>query len=234
MTRKQATIGSLTRRAIKDIFAGLDYARLGPIYCDVGGDEFWKAKRGLCQRLGTRVADALLSRLTPGGASLYVGAGVAELPVLAMETIELGRRVAAYNLRREEVRLLNRACATYPIRFLHQDAGTVRGRVDHLWLVSVLNDPERFPELSVLSYGQANPVTFNARKFLPQQRTVATLVHRCLGRLRVPGLVTTTVEEAVWVAEWCHRRGIPYRIEQQTFASPTVGDPICFIWIGSG
>ena len=43
------------------------------------------------------------------------------------------------------------------------DAGSVKQRVDHLWLVSVLNDPERFPELSVLSYGRANPVTFNAK-----------------------------------------------------------------------
>ncbi len=232
MARKKVTISSSTRRAIREIFARLDYARLGPIYCDEGGDEFWKAKRGLCQRLGTRVANALLSRLTPGGASLYVGAGVAELPALAMETMELGRRVAAYNLRRQEVQLLNRACAKYPIRVLHQDAGSVKGRVDHLWLVSVLNDPERFPELSVLSYGQANPVTFDARKFIPQQRTVAMLVNRCLARLTVPGLVTTTVEEAVWVAEWCHRRGIPYRIEEQTFASPTVGDPLCFMWIG--
>ncbi len=232
MARKKVSISSSTRRAIREIFARLDYARLGPIYCDEGGDEFWKAKRGLCQRLGTRVANALLSRLTPGGASLYVGAGVAELPSLAMETMELGRRVAACNLRRQEVQLLNRACAKYPIRVLHQDAGSVKGRVDHLWLVSVLNDPERFPELSVLSYGQANPVTFDARKFIPQQRTVAMLVNRCLARLTVPGLVTTTVEEAVWVAEWCHRRGIPYRIEEQTFASPTVGDPLCFMWIG--
>lgn len=232
MARKKVTISSSTRRAVREIFSRLDYARLGPIYCDEGGDEFWKVKRGLCQRLGTRVANALLSRLRPGGASLYVGAGVAELPALAMETMDLGRRVAACNLRRAEVQLLNRACAEYPIRLLHQDAGSVKGRVDHLWLVSVLNDPERFPELSVLSYGQANPVTFDARKFIPQQRTVTTLVNRCLARLTVPGLVTTTVEEAVWVAEWCHRRGIPYRIEEQTFASPTVGDPLCFMWIG--
>lgn len=182
--------------------------------------------------LGHELPRPFLSRLTPGGASLYVGAGVAELPVLAMETLELGRRVAACNLRRKEVQLLNRACAQYPMRVLHQDAGAVKGRVDHLWLVSVLNDPERFSELSVLSYGRANPVTFNANKFVTQQRTVARLVDRCLSRLSVPGLVTTTVEEAVWVAEWCHRRGIPYRLDERTYASPTVGDPICLIQIG--
>lgn len=221
-----------TRRAIKEIFARLDYARLGPIYCDEGGDEFWAAKRGPCQRLGTKLAHALLPHLAPGGTSLYAGAGVAEIPPIAMETLDLGRQVVACNLRRQEVRLLNRACAGLPIRFRHQDAGSVKDRVDHLWLVSVLNDPERFPELSTLSYGRANPVTFDARKFLTQQRAVATLVDRCLSRLAVPGLVTTTVEEAVWIAEWCHRKGIRYRINRRTFASPTVGDPICLVRIG--
>ncbi len=232
MPRKTMTVRSATRRAIKEIFARLDYGRLAPIYCDEGGDEFWAAKRGLCQRLGMKLARALLPRLAPDGASLYVGAGVAEIPLVAMECLDLGRRVVACNLRKKEVLVLNRACAGLPIRFQHRDAGSVKERVDHLWLVSVLNDPERFPELSTLSYGRANPVTFDARKFLPQQRTVATLVDRCLSRLTVPGLVTTTVEEAVWVAEWCHRKGIRYRIDRRTFASPTVGDPICLVRIG--
>ncbi len=232
MARKILKVGPATRRAIKEIFARLDYARLGPIYCDEGGDEFWEAKRGLCQRLGLKLAKALLPRLQRGGTSLYVGAGVAEIPLLAMESLDLGRRVVAYNLRRQEVLVLNRACTRFSIRFEHQDAGDVKDRVDHLWLVSVLNDPERFPELSALSYGRANPVTFDARKFLPQQRTVAILVDRCLSRLMIPGSVTTTVEEAVWVAEWCHRRGVCYRIDQRTYASPTVGDPICLMQIG--
>ena len=55
--------------------------------------------------------------------------------------------------------------------------------------------PERFPELSSLSYGRANPVTFDA----PNSSATTDgrhLVDRCLSRLVVPGLVTTTVEEA--------------------------------------
>lgn len=232
MPRKTLTVPSATRRAIKEIFARLDYARLGPIYCDEGGDEFWLAKRGLCLRVGLKLANALLPRLTPGGSSLYTGAGVAEIPPMAMESLDLGRHVVACNLRRQEVLVLNRACAGLPMRFQHRDAGLVKDKVDHLWLVSVLNDPERFPELSTLSYGRANPVTFDARKFLPQQRTVARLVDRCLSRLVIPGLVTTTVEEAVWIAEWCHRKKNRYRIDRRTFASPTVGDPICLIRIG--
>jgi hypothetical protein len=232
MPSKKILVRAVTRRVIREIFARLDYGRLGSIYCDEGGDEFWKAKRGPCQRLGMKLAHALLPRLTVGGASLYVGAGVAEIPLVAMESLDLGRRVAACNLRKKEVSILNRACAELPIRYQHRDAGSVNERIDHLWLVSVLNDPERFPELSSLSYGRANPVTFNARKFLPQQRTVASLVDRCLSRLTSPGLVTTTVEEVVWVAEWCHQKGIRYRIDRNRFASPTVGDPICLVRIG--
>ncbi len=232
MLRKALIMRPATRHVVRELFAHLDYARLGPIYCDEGGDEFWMAKRGLCLRLGTRIANELLPRLPPGGTSLYVGAGVAEIPPIAMECLDLERRVLACNLRRQEVLVLNRACVGLPMRFQHRDAGFVKDRVDHLWLVSVLNDPERFPELSTLSYGRANPVTFNARKFLLQQRTVATLVDRCLSRLTVPGLVTTTGEEAVWIAEWCHRKAIRYRIDRRTFASPTVGDPICLVRIG--
>ena len=232
MASKNKALSRATQLAVREIFARLDYARLGPIYCDEGGDEFWKAKRGLCQRLGRKVANALLPHLACGGASLYVGAGVAEIPPIAGETLELERRVIACNLRRPEVSILNRVCGGLPIRFRHQDAGLIKLRVDHLWLVSVLNDPERFPDLSGLSYGRANPVTFNARKCGDQQRTVTKLVERCLSKLTVPGLVTTTVEEVVWIAEWCDRRGIRYRIGRRAYASPTVGDPICLVRIG--
>ncbi len=221
-----------SRRAIADVFGRLDYQALGPIYCDEGGDEFWLAKRDLCRRMGTRLGRALLPRLKANGASLYVGAGVAEIPLILLERLELGRSVTACNLRKDEVEVLNRACEGLPSRFQARDAGSVRTGYDHLWFVSVANDPERFPELSALSYGRANPVTFNARRFVPEQRAVATLVNRCLGRLSLPGLVTTTVEEVVWIAEWCHRRGIAYHIEERTYPSPTVGDPICFVRLG--
>jgi hypothetical protein len=133
MARKLMNVGTAARRAMREVFARLDYARLGPIYCDEGGDEFWAAKRGLCQRLGLKLAKALLPRLQPGGTSLYVGAGVAEIPLLLMESLDLGRHVLACNLRRQEVLVLNRACAGFPIRFHHLDAGSVKDRVDHLW-----------------------------------------------------------------------------------------------------
>jgi hypothetical protein len=220
-----------TRRAVAAVFERLDYQALGRIYCDEGGNEFWKAKREQCRRLGIKLGMALLSRLKAGGNSLYVGAGVAEIPVILLERLEIGRAVTACNLRKKEVAILNRACDGLPCRFQHLDAGSVCGSYDHLWFVSVANDPERFPELSSLSYGRANPVTFRASRFIREQRIVSRLVERCLAQLSLPGLVTTTVEEVVWIAEWCHRRGIPYLIEEKTYPSTTVGDPICLVHI---
>ena len=225
-------LSSSTRQALVDVFDRLDYKCLEAIYCYEGGDEFWRKKREPCRRLGTKVAEALLRKLSPSGRSLYVGAGVTELPPLLAEAIELGRQVEPYNLRRTEVAILNRACRGLPIHFLARDAASAQGRFDHIWIVSVLNDPERFPHLSPLSYGQADPVTFDPVGFTKERRIVQSIVDRCMPTLNVPGLVTTSTEEVIWIADWCHRRKIPYRIERQQYPTALVGDPICFIKIG--
>jgi hypothetical protein len=99
-------------------------------------------------------------------------------------------------------------------------------------MVSVLNDPERHPHLSALSYGRAVPLTFDPNRFLKERNIVQSLVNRCLSKLQIPGLVTTSVEEVNWIADWCHRKRIPYQIERRQFQTALVGDPICFIRIG--
>lgn len=222
-----------TIAAIADIFARLDYSTLGPVYCYEGGDEFWQAKRQPCERLGKRIARALAEHLAPHGRSLYVGAGVAELPSLLMESLDLQREVEPYNLRRTEVAAINRACQSLPLRFRSLDAAKAKGRFDHLWMVSVLNDPERFPHLAPLSYGTADPVTFDPRQFERQRRIVRSIVDRVMPKLRLPGLVTTSTEEVVWIADWCHRKSIPYRVEREQFPTALVGDPVCFMKIGA-
>jgi hypothetical protein len=225
---------SKTIQTIRLLFDRLDYRKLGGIYCYEGGDEFWRAKRGLCNRLGSRIAMVLSRRLGRGGRSLYVGAGVAELPPLIMEMMELGRTVEPYNLRRAEVAALNRACRSIPLTFHAIDAASAKGRFDHLWMVSVLNDPERFPHLSPLCYGRGNPLTLDPLKFDTERRIVRALVARCMGKLARPGLVTTTTEEVIWIAEWCHRHRVPYRVGKRYYLTALVGDPICLIRIGKG
>jgi len=223
-----------TRRLVTEIYGRLNYGALGPVYCHEGGDEFWRAKREPCARLGSQVAVVLKRKLRRGGRSLYVGAGVAELPALIMETVELGRTVEPYNLRRVEVAALNRACHAIPLMFHAADAASAKGRFDHLWMVSVLNDPEQFPHLSPLSYGRGNPLTLDPLEFAKERRMVRTLVARCMGKLAKPGLVTTTTEEAIWIAEWCHQHRVPYKVEKRYYPTALVGDPICCIQIGKG
>ncbi|CAI4030035.1 hypothetical protein DNFV4_00459 [Nitrospira tepida] len=222
-----------TVQAISRVFDELDYRLLGEVYCHEGGEEFWRARRGRCRRLGIKLGEVLKLRLKPGGRSLYVGAGVAELPVLIMETVDLQRAVVACNLRGDEVQELNRAAKDLPFRFEHRDATSVRGSFDHLWIVSVLNDPESYPELSELSYGRANPVTFNLTAFRKERRAVTRLVDRCLKNLTRRGLVTTSTEEAIWIAEWCAERQIHWKVERRTYKTALVEDPICFIQIGT-
>ena len=183
MKTNRTKLASATRRLVTEVYGRLDYGALGPIYCYEGGNEFWRAKRGLCHRLGNRVAVLLKKKLPRRGRSLYVGAGVAELPSLIMETVELDRVIEPYNLRRIEVATLNRACRSIPVTFRAVDAGKAKGLFDHLWMVSVLNDPERFPHLSPLSYGRSNPLTLDPAKFDQERRIVRALVACCMGKL---------------------------------------------------
>lgn len=225
-------ISPVTKALIRKTYTQLDYKTLGKIYCYEGGDEFWRAKRKPCERLGINLAQALLKKMPRGGRSLYVGAGVAELPVVLAEALDLDRQVEPYNLRRSEVTALNRACRGTPVRFHARTAASARGRFDHLWIVSVLNDPERFPDLSPLSYGNVNPVTFNSARFELQRRIVRSIVNRCMPKLSLPGLVTTSTEEVVWIADWCHRHSVPYRVDRKQYPTALVGDPICLIKVG--
>ena len=222
-----------TLHHIDRIFDSLDYHALGAIYCDEGGDAFWEERRGPCQELGIKLAAVLRDRLRPGGRSLYVGAGVAELPPLVMETAELHRTVAAYNLRADEVAVLNRACAGLPLEFRAKDARGADGPFDHLWIVSVLNDPECFPELGALSSGRADPVTFDPTEFAVERQAVLALAAACLAKVARPALVTTSVEEITWITDWCERQGIPYVVEDEDYPTAIVEDQLCFIRIGA-
>ncbi len=221
-----------TRDAIIQVFNTLDYSALGAVYCDEGGEAFWEERRGPAQELGIQLAEVLLSRLRPKGRSLYVGAGVAEIPALIMETLELGREVHAYNLRTAEVTVLNHACRGLPFSFHAADARTAQDTVDHLCIVSVLNDPECFPQVGALSSGRANPVTFDPDVFTMERSAVTALAAACLEKLDRPGLVTTSVEEIPWITHWCERQGFGCIVEDEDYPTAIVGDPICLIRLG--
>ena len=225
---------SRTKQAIKDVFSKLDYAVLGDIYCEEGGEAFWKAHKKKCQTMGIRIAEALKRRLSQKGRSLYVGAGVAELPMLVLETLAMNRTVEAYNLREGEVGVLNQACHGLPFAIQASSAQTARGTFDHLWMASVLNDPECFPETSALSYGRADPVRFDPVTFQQERIHIRGLLDACLSKLSRPGLLSTTVEEVTWMTDWLIRHRIPFHVEEELYPTAIVGDPLCFIRLELG
>ncbi|MDT7041685.1 hypothetical protein [Candidatus Nitronereus thalassa] len=218
-----------TKNSIAQTFLHLDYEALGKIYCDEGGEAFWQHRQGPCQRLGKKIASHLNQSLAPKGRSLYIGAGVAELPMLIVETADLDRSVFPYSLRKKEVAILNKACTALPFQFLADNALHAQGKFDHLWLVSVLNDPECYPQTSALSYGRATPFDFDPDAYKKEQYILLRLIHSCLRKLSIPGLVTTSVEEVPWITTWCLEHNIPFHLESKTFPTAIVGDPLCFI-----
>ncbi len=229
---KTPRLSKLTTQHISQFYQALDYKELGPIYCDEGGDEFWEDRRGPCQKMGSAIAKALKVRLPPLGRSLYVGAGVPEIPPLLMEHLELNRTVCPYNLRQGEVDILNQARGKSGLSFYAGSAESAIDRFDHLWIVSVLNDPEEFPNLSVLfSYGRADPLAFDTAAFSTERETGIRLFSNCMAKLTKPGWVTTSVEELPWVEHWCNLHQQPYCIDEATYPTALVGDPVCFIRI---
>lgn len=228
------TNGPRTRQVIKEVFSKLDYTVLGDVYCDEGGEAFWNVHRKKCQTIGIKIGEALKRRLKPKGKSLYVGAGVAELPMLVLETLEMNRTIQAHNLREREVDVLNRACHGLPFTIHATDAQTARGTVDHLWMASVLNDPECFPETSALAYGRADPVRFDPTAFQRERTQIQELLNACLPKLLRPGILSTTVEEVTWVTDWLTRHRIPFHVEEQLYPTAIVGDPLCFIRVEPG
>ena len=230
--KRTTRLAKRTTQKISQIYQDLDYEGLGPIYCDEGGDAFWEDRRGPCQKMGIAIAKALRDRLPPLGRSLYVGAGVPEIPPLLMEHLELHRTVYPYNLRQGEVEILNQAGGESGVPFCFGSAESATGDFDHLWIVSVLNDPEEFPNLSVLfSYGQADPLAFNTVAFSLEREKGIQLFANCMAKLTKPGLITTSVEELPWVDHWCKTHHQPYHIEEITYPTALVGDPVCFIRI---
>jgi hypothetical protein len=228
-----------TRRLCEKLFERLDWAGLGDVYCDEGGEAFWDEHRDPALAFGLRWAEALERRLgSGGGSSLYVGAAVAELPALLFEARELGRFVVATNLRATECELVNaglRAVGVGPdeLRLQPVDARARvdEGPFDHLGFVSVLTDPERFPTLSGVAYGRLPPVLLDTDTFERERAEALDLVVAVCGALSLPALVTTTSEEVPWIMRWAGDRGAVVEADDETVESAVVGDPFGFLMV---
>lgn len=226
------------RELLKRLFEALDWAGLGEVYCDEGGDAFWREHRRPTRIAGLAWADALARRLRPGGRSLYVGAGVAELPAMLCERRELGREVVATNLRARECELLEAGLRAVgvaadelelrPIAAVEAAAGS---RFDHLAVVSVLTDPESFPVTSAVGYGRLPPVLLDLSVFEAERQRILGLVDALLDTLEPPAVITTSVDELPWLLHVAAPRGLRVEADDETIATAVVGDPIGFLTI---
>ena len=59
------SLNTRTSQVIRDLFSKLDYAVLGDMYCEEGGEAFWNAHRKKCQTMGLKIAETLKQRLLP-------------------------------------------------------------------------------------------------------------------------------------------------------------------------
>lgn len=226
-----SSVAALHRR----IAAACDWQALGEVYFHWGGEQFWAEKAPQVGELGERLARALLPKVRAAGASLWVGAGVAELPVLLAEVMLRGRDVVATNLREREVAVLNAAldkvASELPLRYVAGDASEVAaGRsFDHLGCISVFTDPETWPVLSDVAYGRVPPVQVDVERFVAEREQARALAHKLFARLARPGLVTTSAEEVAWFLECAAAVGADYEADEELIDTAVVGDPVGFV-----
>lgn len=217
----------------------LDYAALAEIYCDDGGSDFWEDRRGAVVDLGLSWAAELTARLSSGGRSSYVGAGVAELPALLTEVRDLGRECRVTSLRERECDTLNASLEAVGmadrLRFSAGDAGALdETGFDHLSVVSVLDDPETYPWVSLVTYGRTSPVELDVGAFEAERTAVRALVAKLCGALTLPATVTTTFEEVPWILDYANQAGLSVEGDETMVETALVGDPLGFLTLREG
>ncbi|MCR9247992.1 MAG: hypothetical protein NXI31_23420 [bacterium] len=224
--------------AVDAVLDALDWTALGAIYFHEDGEAELRGRREAIKDLGLELGKALLRRVPRGGRSLWVGAGLAELPVLLAETMNAGRGVVATNLRVAECELLNsalrRARVGDGLEFLPVDARDecIPGAFDHVGCISLFTDPETWPLLSDVTYGRIAPVQLDVEAFAAERENARSLANRLFEALARPGLVTTSAEEATWFLESATVAGVPYDADEQLIATAVVGDPVGFLRLG--
>src|SRR6188768_4256268 len=138
--------------AVSAVDAELDWELLGRAACDGDGTTFFDAEfRERILDTGLWFAEDLGARLEKGrGRSLYVGAEIAELPLILAEELVMKRRVEWLNIEcaqtTELVRALRAVSARLgvelPVPRVDAVTNIEPASCDHVWLVSVLTDPD--------------------------------------------------------------------------------------------
>ncbi len=237
MKRPGLDWGAVSLRA-RRVLDALDWQALGEIYFHWGGEQFWRERLPNVITFGERLGRVLLPRLDRKGSSLWVGAGVAELPILLGEVLLHERAVVAANLRQRECDVLNAGLAAalpeVALRYVVGDARAVaEGETfDHLGCVSVFTDPETWPVLSDVAYGRVPPVQVDVERFVAEREQARTLAQGLFARLRRPGVITTSAEEVAWFLEQAAASGVAIEAGDDLVETAVVGDPVGFLAVG--
>lgn len=224
--------------ALAQVEAELPWERLGRAYCEGAAESFFDDERraGVLDT-GLRVAAELDAALAASGAelgsSLYVGAGVAELGPMLFESLVLGRRVRAFTLPGPEPEAIDRVLgrlgarlgASLPRLETAPLEGAGAGPVDHLWMVSVLTDPDAFPALHDRLYERVGTLRATGHGDLADERSRARrLVAAALDALRPPAVLSTTDEELGLLGPACAARGWTLAAPDAGLLTALVGD----------
>jgi hypothetical protein len=220
--------------ALVEVEQELDWELLGRHYCDEGGEDFFgpeqrEAQREAALRFAADLGDRLQGQRK--GRSLYVGAGLAELAPILCDALVLRREVAIVALPGPEPKELNRALAAAETRLgfalprwsVKPLAKLDREGFDHLWLVSVLTDPEAFPALSKHLYGTGHPP---GQALNRDRRAAEELLGEALWRLAPPAQIEVSEEELPLLAEQCAARRLRLEVAEVGRLSPIVGDVV--------
>lgn len=230
--------------------SAIDWPALGALYCEGDARDFFDAARVSEMRdtallFASDLADLLASRAARASSgepsaraphrSLYLGAAAAELALVLFERIVLERRVAWVNLPGPEAEAIDAALAA-----AEEAAGTRLPRVqttpwrreeigpcDHLWLCSVLTDPERFPALHDALYERRGTPDAIGRGNLRAEREAADeLGARALSCLVAGAVVSTTDEELAVLHPLARRLGARFDVPDRGRITSPVGDTV--------
>jgi hypothetical protein len=223
--------------ALSAIDAELDWKLLGRSYCEGDGSEFFDAAlRERIQDTGMRLAEDIGRALGDApGRSLYLGAEIAELPLILAEHLVLGRQVEWLNIECVQTSELARALGAVSTRLSVQlPVPRVRGLAeiepascDHLWMVSVLTDPDSFPALHDTLYERAGgPLATRRGSLADDRRRAEALVEALLERAALRCVLSTSDEERGVVEPLVARRGWTLEFARGGRLSAIVGDRV--------
>ena len=215
----------------------LDWALLGRCACEGDGSDFYDA--GLRERIletGLRFAEDIGRALDERqGRSLYLGAELAELPLILAEHLVLGRRVEWLNLECAQTSELARALRAVgsrlalelPVPRADPIGALEPGSCDHLWMVSVLTDPDSFPALHDALYERAQgPLATGRGSLADDRRRADMLVEALLDRAAPQCVLATSDEERSVVEPLVARRGWRLEFAHGGRLSAVVGDRV--------